>query len=201
MIFHGAEKTLVVATGNANKLREIAQIFSEYEVISQKQAGFDADVEETGSTFAENAILKAQAACNALGLPVIADDSGICVLALGGAPGVHSARYAGKHGEDKANRDLLLKNMADKADRSAYFESAIAFCRPNAEPIVATGRTYGKIQREEAGENGFGYDCIFYSDDLEKSFGVASAEEKNAVSHRYRALMQLKELLTGENLL
>lgn len=190
-----AKKTLVVATGNANKLREIAQIFPEYEVISQRQAGFNAEVEETGSTFAENAVLKAQAACNALGLPVIADDSGICVIALGGAPGVYSARYAGRHGDDRANRALLLENLKDASDRSAYFESAIAFCRPGAAPVVATGRTYGEIQRKETGENGFGYDCIFYSADLKKSFGVASAAEKNAVSHRYRALMKLKELL------
>ena len=190
------KKKLVVATGNQNKLREIAQIFSEYEVISQKQAGFDVDVEETGETFAENALLKAQAACAALKLPVVADDSGLCVAALHGAPGVYSARYSGGHGNDGANRKLLLENLSDEADRSAYFECAIAFCRPNEAPIVVTGRTYGKILYEETGENGFGYDSLFFSDDLQKSFGSASAEEKNAVSHRYRALIQLKEILS-----
>ena len=191
-------KKLVVATGNKNKLREISQIFPDYEVISQSQAGFCTEAEETGSTFAENAVIKAQAACNALSLPVIADDSGICVTALGGAPGVYSARYAGAHGDDKANRDKLLKVLKDKADRSAYFESAIAFCRPGKEPVVTTGRTYGQILKEETGENGFGYDCIFFSDDLKKSFGIASAEEKNAVSHRYRALIALKEKIEAE---
>lgn len=189
------KKTLVVATGNLNKLREIAQIFPEYEVISQRQAGFDEDVEETGATFAENATLKAAAACKVLGLPVIADDSGLCVVALNGAPGVYSARYAGEHGNDRANRALLLGNLADKSDRTAYFESAVVYCRPGFEPVAATGRTYGRVLTEETGENGFGYDCIFFSDDLQKSFGTATAEEKNSVSHRYRALTALKEAI------
>ncbi|MBP5242130.1 MAG: XTP/dITP diphosphatase [Clostridia bacterium] len=192
------QKTLVVATGNLHKLREISQIFPEYHVISQKEAGFDAEVEETGKTFAENALIKAEAACKALKLPVIADDSGLCVQALNGAPGVYSARYSGEHGNDKANRDLLLKNLKGVTDRAAYFESAIALARPNGEHITVNGRTYGQILTKEKGEGGFGYDCIFLSDDLKKSFGEATAEEKNAVSHRYRALMKLKEETKGE---
>ena len=106
------EKTkLVVATGNAHKLREIAEIFTDYEVVSQKQMGFDEDVEETGTTFAENALIKARAASKALACIALADDSGLCVDALGGAPGVFSARYSGGHGNDAENRKLLLKNM------------------------------------------------------------------------------------------
>ena len=105
------KEKLVVATGNAHKLREISQIFTQYEVVSQKQAGFDEDVEETGVTFEENALIKARAASKALGVIALADDSGICVEALGGAPGVYSARYCGYHGSDQENRDLLLKNL------------------------------------------------------------------------------------------
>ena len=189
------KEKLVVATGNAHKLREISQIFTEYEVISQKQAGFDEDVEETGTTFEENALIKARAASKALGVIALADDSGICVNALDGAPGVYSARYSGGHGDDKANRDLLIKNLDGKTDRTAYFESAIALVYPDGKEFVAHGRTYGKILFEEDGDGGFGYDCIFFSDDLQKSFGRASAEEKNAVSHRFRGLMALKEKL------
>ena len=119
------KKRLVVATGNIHKLREIAEIFPEYEVISGKQAGFSEEVEETGTTFAENAKLKAEAVSKALHCIALADDSGICVEALGGAPGVYSARYAGGHGDDKANRLLLLKNMEGETNRRAYFESAV----------------------------------------------------------------------------
>ena len=187
------KKKLVVATGNAHKLREIAQIFPEYEVISQKQAGFFEDVEETGATFIDNALIKARAACKALGLPVLADDSGLCVDALGGAPGVYSARYCGHHGDDKGNRMLLLDHMRGKTDRTAYFCCAIAIVAPDGQEWTAEGRTMGRILTEEEGGGGFGYDHIFCSDDLQKSFGVATAEEKNAVSHRYRALMAIRE--------
>ena len=188
-------KTIVVATGNAHKLREIAEIFPEYDFVTQKQAGFDEEVEETGTTFSENAFIKAMAAAKALNLPTIADDSGICVNALDGAPGVYSARYSGQHGDDKKNRDLLLKNLKDQTDRTAYFCSAIVLCYPDGKHYTAEGKTYGKILYEEQGSGGFGYDCIFESDDLKKSFGLATPEEKNAVSHRFRALQKLKELI------
>lgn len=189
------KKRLVVATGNVNKLREIAEIFPHYEVISAKQAGFEGEVEETGETFAENSRLKAEAVARALGCIALADDSGLCAEALGGAPGVYSARYAGGHGDDRANRLLLLKNMEDERNRRAYFQSAIALVYPDGKCLIAEGRTYGNILYEETGENGFGYDCVFESEDLGKSFGVASAEEKNAVSHRFRALQKLFEML------
>lgn len=192
------KRRLVVATGNAHKLREIAEIFTDFEVVSQKQMGFADEVEETGTTFAENALIKARAAANALGCIALADDSGICVDALGGAPGVYSARYAGEHGSDKANRDLLLKNMENVTDRTAYFISAIALVYPDGRELLAEGRTYGKVLYEEQGDGGFGYDCIFESDDLQKSFGLATAEEKNAVSHRFRGLQAMLKIWQAE---
>lgn len=185
------KKQLVVASGNAHKIREISEIFTDFEVISQKQAGFDVDVEETGATFMENALLKARAASTALGIPTLADDSGLCVEALNGAPGVYSARYSGAHGDNQANRDLLLKNMEGVENRRAYFACALALVYPNGDVLTAEGRTYGKILFEETGDGGFGYDCLFESEDLKKSFGVATAEEKNTVSHRFRALQSL----------
>lgn len=187
------KKRLVVATGNAHKLKEIAEIFPDFEILSQKQMGFDEDVEENGKTFAENALIKARAACKALNLPVMADDSGICVEALGGEPGIYSARYGGIHGDDKKNRALLLQNLCCEKNRKAHFACAIALVYPNGEEIVVEGETHGEILLEEHGEGGFGYDPVFYSADLQKSFGVASADEKNAVSHRFRALQKLRE--------
>lgn len=192
------KKTIVVATGNAHKLREIAEIFPEYRIISQREAGFSGEAEETGKTFTENAVIKAETACRALSMPVLADDSGICAEALGGAPGVYSARYAGEHGNDRANRALLLKNLKNAGSRRAYFESAVALVFPDGKTVTANGRTYGYILTEEHGTGGFGYDPIFFSDDLQKSFGDATAEEKNAVSHRFRALTALREKTGGE---
>lgn len=186
------KEKLVVATGNKNKLKEIAEIFVEFDVVSQKEMGFDVDVEETGVTFAENALIKARAAAQALGCMALADDSGICVDALGGAPGVYSARYCGEHGDDQANRDLLLKNMQGVENRKAHFACAIAVVYPDGKEIVVEGYTYGTILHEETGSGGFGYDCLFESEDLRKSFGVATSEEKNAVSHRGRALQKLR---------
>ncbi len=186
---------LVVATGNAHKLREIAEIFTEYTVLSQKQMGFDENVEETGTTFAENALIKARSASKALGCIALADDSGLCVDALDGAPGIYSARYCGHHGDDKANRNLLLKNMQGVINRRAHFTSAVALVYPDGKELVVEGHTYGNILTKETGEGGFGYDCLFESEDLGKSFGLATAEEKNAVSHRFRALQALREKL------
>ena len=195
-------ETLVVATGNKHKLQEIQAIFKDVRVVSAREAGYTGDPEETGATFEENAIIKARAAAEALNLPALADDSGLCVAALGGAPGIYSARYAGGHGDDKKNREKLLAELGDEKNRAAYFRSAAALCFPQSmggKTVTATGDTHGRILTREEGENGFGYDCLFYSDDLCKSFGVASAEEKNAVSHRFRALTALKEKLKSED--
>lgn len=190
---------IVVASGNKGKLREIAEIFRGAEVVSMKEAGFVGDIEENGATFEENALIKAKAVCQALGAPALADDSGLCVDALDGAPGVYSARYAGGHGDDAANNALLLKNLSGKAEgeRTAYFESCVALCLPDGRSFTASGRTYGKILSVPEGENGFGYDPLFFSDELGKSFGIASAEEKNEVSHRAKALAALSEKIKG----
>ena len=189
------KKTLIVATGNQHKLREIAEIFTDYEVLSQKQMGFYEDVEENGVSFAENALIKARAVCQALGVVTLADDSGLCVDALGGQPGIFSARYCGHHGDDEANRKKLLENMQGITNRTAHFNCAIALVYPNGEELVVEGQTFGEILHEEVGNGGFGYDPLFFSRDLQKSFGVATAEEKNKVSHRFRALKKLWTLL------
>ena len=188
------KRRLVVASGNAHKLREIAEIFTDFEVVSQKQMGFDGDVEETGATFAENALIKARAAALALGEMALGDDSGLCVDGLNGAPGIFSARYSGVHGSDKANRETLLKNMDGMENRRAHFTCALALVYPDGREIVADGYTHGEILTEESGEGGFGYDSLFFSDDLKKSFGEATSEEKNTVSHRFRALQELRKL-------
>ena len=188
------KEKLVVASGNAHKLKEIAEIFPDFEIVSQKQMGFDEEVEETGTTFAENALIKARAAANALGCIALADDSGLCVDALGGAPGVYSARYSGAHGNDKANRALLLKNLEGATNRNANFTCALALVEPNGKELVVEGKTHGKILTEEKGDGGFGYDSLFESDDLQKSFGLATSEEKNSVSHRFRALQKLRSV-------
>ena len=190
---------IVVASGNKAKLREIAQIFQGYEILSMQEAGFTDDIEENGSTFEENALIKARAVSRALGVNALADDSGICVEALGGAPGVHSARFCGRHGDDAANNALLLEKLKDVPQdrRRAYFESCVALCFADGREITASGRTYGRILEKAEGEGGFGYDPLFYSDELGMSFGLASAEQKNAVSHRGKALAALAEKLKG----
>ena len=184
---------VVAATGNRHKLKEFREIFPDWDIVSEKEAGFSGEVEETGESFLENALLKARAVCCATGQPALADDSGIVVDVLGGAPGVHSARYSG--GDDADNRALLLKNMQNAANRDAHFTSAIALVFPDGREVTAEGSTFGTILREERGSSGFGYDCLFYSSDLKKSFGEATDEEKNSVSHRGRALAALREKL------
>ena len=190
-------KTIAAASGNKGKLREIAEIFNGYEIVPMQAAGFTGEIEETGSTFAENALLKARTVCRALGMPALADDSGLCVEALGGAPGVYSARFAGTHGDDAANNALLLQKLSNvpAEKRGAYFESCVALVFPDGREFVASGRTYGKILPSAQGSGGFGYDPLFFSEELGKSFGVASAEEKNAVSHRGKALRALERQL------
>lgn len=180
---------IIVASSNKGKISEIKAIFHEAEIIPMSELGFDEEIEETGETFKENAKIKAYAIAEKYSLPALADDSGLCVEALGGAPGVYSARFSGEG--DAGNRKLLLKRMEHITKRRAYFESAVCLCMPDGRTYFGEGRTYGRILQEEIGENGFGYDCLFYSDDLKKSFGAASEDEKNSVSHRYRALTDL----------
>lgn len=188
------KQTIVLASGNKHKIKEIGEMLKEYNVVGYKDLGYDFEIEEDGKTFYENALIKAKAVSSALNLPALADDSGICVEALNGMPGIYSARYAGD-GIDEHNNKLLLKNMEGQTNRKAKFVCCMVFYKPNGEIITATGETHGKILYEEQGENGFGYDPLFFSDDLKKCLGIASAEEKNTISHRFRALEALKDKL------
>lgn len=191
------DKKIVIASGNAGKIREIAEIFSEYEVIGCNSAGFTGEIEETGETFYENAYIKADTVCKALNLPALADDSGLCVDALGGAPGIYSARYAGD-GKDESNINKLLSVMKNEKNRSAKFVCHLVLRYPDGRTLDAAGETNGEILGEKRGDGGFGYDPVFFSVDLKKSFGEASEKEKNSVSHRARALFKLKEKLESD---
>ena len=184
---------IVVASGNAHKLQEIAQILTGFELVSMRDMGFEGEIEENGSTFKENALIKAKFIAEKFSFPALADDSGLCVDCLDGAPGVYSARYSG--GGDRENRALLLKNLENKKDRTARFKSVVCLYFPDGKTVFGEGECRGKILFEDSGDGGFGYDPIFFSDDLQKSFGTASAEEKNKVSHRFRALTDLKSKL------
>lgn len=188
------DKVIVAASGNAGKIREISEILNNYRVISCKELGFTDDIEETGKTFYDNALIKAETVAKALNMPALADDSGLCVTALSGAPGVYSARYSGT-GTDEGNIDKLLKETENVSDRSAKFVSAVVVYYPDGKIVSAQGETFGEILRARRGNGGFGYDPVFYSYDLKKSFGEASAEEKNSVSHRARALAELRKKL------
>lgn len=188
------KKTIVLASSNAHKLREIREMLTDCNVISCRELGFKDEIEENGTTFYENAFIKAKTVATALGLPALSDDSGLVVDALDGQPGIYSARYAGD-GNDVHNCELLLKNMEGKTDRNARFVCCMVYYDPSGEVFSATGKTEGRILHEFEGEHGFGYDPIFYSYDLNECFGVVSAEEKNSVSHRFRALKSLKEIL------
>ena len=190
---------IVLASNNQHKVKEFKDILSNYEILTMKDIGYLEDIEEPGETFAENALIKAETIHNYLkekGLDyiVIADDSGLCCDALDGAPGVYSARYAGEHGNDAANREKLRKELQGK-ERAACFVCNIIVYYSNGEHKLFEGKTYGKIIDEERGKKDFGFDCIFLSDELHKTFGEATEEEKNSVSHRGRAIQKMvKEL-------
>lgn len=187
---------LVMATNNENKLREAREILAPLgiEVISQRQAGADCEPEENGATFAENAMIKARAVYDTVKLPVFADDSGLCVDALGGRPGVHSARYAPK-GEECAK---LLEEMKDvpENERTAAFKCTIAYIGENTAETM-TGECSGRIGYEERGENGFGYDPVFLYG--ERTLAEMTADEKNKISHRAAALRKLYDSLKERN--
>lgn len=194
---------MVLASNNKNKIKEFKQILNDFEFLTLNDIGFLDDIEETGATFFENAKIKAQTVQNYLheknlSLPVLSDDSGLCVNSLNGEPGVYSARYSGGHGNNENNRQKLLKNLQGKEDRSAYFECVLVLMYPNGEIISAQGKTSGHITEKYHGSTEFCYDCIFYSDDLKKTFGEASIEEKNSVSHRSRAIKNLLSAINEE---
>ena len=189
---------LILATGNKGKLREFKEILEPlgYEILSQGELRLDLDVEETGETFEENAFIKANAVLNATGHAAVADDSGLCVEALGGAPGVHSARYGGgKAWTDKQKYEYLLEQMEGVADRRAKFVSCIVCLFPNGERIAVRGECPGRILTAPAGDAGFGYDPVFAPEGYDASFGQLGQEVKNTLSHRARALAALAERL------
>ena len=187
----------VLATHNPGKLREMGEILKDFgiEVVSPKDLGITVDVEETGSTFAENAMLKAKAICKAADLPAIADDSGLCVDALNGAPGVYSARYGGEGLDDRGRYMLLLSSLRGAPTRAAHFACAVACAFPNGDTLTAEGRCDGSIAYAPRGEGGFGYDPVFLLPGTGKTFGQLTQEEKSAVSHRGRALREFSEKL------
>lgn len=188
----------IIATHNMKKQAEMQRILSPLgvEVLTAEMAGVTlTDVEETGATFEENAVLKAENGCRESGLPCIADDSGLSVDFLGGEPGVYSARYSGKHGDDEANIQKLLKKLegVPEEKRAARFVSVVCVCFPDGRKLTVDGKCEGKIGFEKHGDNGFGYDPVFMVG--QKSFAELSADEKDKISHRGNALRKLAQVL------
>lgn len=188
---------MVLASKNPKKLEEMAVILSQLgiEVVLESDVGVDVEVEETGTTFEENAALKAFAVMEAARLPAIADDSGLCVDALGGGPGVYSARYGGEGLTDADRYRLVLEGLQGQLDRGAKFVSAICCAFPGGDRVEARGECPGVIGYAPQGENGFGYDPIFFLPEKKKTFAQLTGEEKNAISHRGKALEKFKEEL------
>ena len=188
---------LIIASNNAHKLVEIKAILGGCfeEILSLREAGIEHETVEDGKTFMENARKKARELAEISGCCAIADDSGLCVDALGGAPGIFSARYSGAHGDDKANNLKLLRALEGERDRKAHYTCAIALCWPDGRELTAEDYLYGEIAYDERGTNGFGYDPLFLLPDRGLRTAEISAEEKNAISHRGKALRQLVEKL------
>ena len=188
---------LIIASNNAHKLEEIRAILGGAfeQILSLRESGIAHETVEDGASFAENAAKKAREIAEISGCCALADDSGLCVDALGGAPGIFSARYAGVHGDDAANRKKLLRTLEGEERRGAHFSCAVALVYPDGRLVEAEGRVYGEIARREAGENGFGYDSIFYLPEYGCTMAQLEAEKKNAISHRSNALHALLEKL------
>ena len=186
----------VLASKNQHKQQELQQILAPYgiELVLQSRLGLELEVEETGQTFRENALIKARAVMQASGLPAIADDSGLCVDALGGAPGSYSARYGGLD-DDKARYQLLLQNLRGAMTRAAHFHTSVVCCFPDGDVLTAEGECAGTIAYAPQGEGGFGYDPVFFVPQLRKTFAQLTPEEKNAISHRGNALRAFAEKL------
>lgn len=185
---------IVVASNNINKINEIRQILGDYiKIFSMQDIGFFAEILEDGLTFYENALIKARAVAEFTSMPVLADDSGLIVNALNGKPGVYSARFAGENSTDQENNDKLLKCLRGCKDRSAKFVCQMVLLLPDKSIVSVSGETHGEILRFPLGSGGFGYDSIFFSNDLKVSFAQATVNEKNTVSHRSKAVQALKE--------
>ena len=194
---HIAPKPLLLAaTGNEHKLRELQEMFKDYYTLApMTAAGFFGPIEEDADTFAGNAAIKAEAVSEATGYPAIGDDSGLEVEALDGEPGVLSARYAGEHGNDEANNDLLLSRMEGKEDRSCAFRCALALKIPGRDTVIAEGTCPGTLLTERRGTGGFGYDPLFLYEPMGKTYAEMNQEEKNSVSHRSRAAEKMREIM------
>lgn len=189
---------IVIASNNKGKINDFKVIFPDFNVISISEIIEDFDVEETGDTFEANAKLKSEAAAKALNKRVIADDSGLEVFTLNGEPGVYSARYAGTAKDDDANIEKVLSKLGGSTNRSAQFVCVISMSAPNEETVQFKGTVQGEITLNKIGENGFGYDPIFYIDDKNKTMAQLTAEEKSEVSHRGKAIEKLRQYLEGE---
>ena len=194
---------LILASNNKKKLRELGEILSDMDVelLSQREVGCDFEVEETGTTFAENAYLKAKAVADATGLAAVADDSGLMVEALNGEPGVYSARYApgGHEASDKEKYEYLLSKLVNVEHRAAKFVSSICCILPDGSIIRTEGECRGEILREPAGEGGFGYDPVFMPQGYDRSMAELGTEVKNRISHRANALREFKKKLRELN--
>jgi len=188
------EKPLVLATRNQGKIREFKELLSDFrvDIKSLKDFGPLSPIKEDGETFEENAYKKAHMTAKMLGFPVLADDSGLMVDALGGRPGVHSARYAGEKASDKENNLKLLEAMQGRRNRKATFKCVIIIAVPSGPALTYEGLCDGEITHEMKGDHGFGYDPVFYYPPLKKTFAQLSLEEKNRVSHRGKAMAQLR---------
>ena len=188
----------VMATHNKKKPEEMTKVLSELGivVVSEADLGVKIEVEETGETFAENSLLKAKAVMEKTGLPAIADDSGLCIKALNGGPGVYSARFGGEELTDKDRYMLVLELMRGQTDRSAYFHTTITCAFPNGDVLRADGDCEGTIAYVPMGDDGFGYNPIFFVPEKKKTFAQMTLEERSAISHRGKALRALKNTLT-----
>ena len=191
---------LIIASNNNHKLIEIKAILGGLfeEILSMREAGIEHETIEDGSTFMENAVKKAKEIAEISGCCALADDSGICVDALDGAPGIYSARFCGHHGDDEANNRLLLEKLEGREDRGAHYTCAIALVYPDGRQVCAEGYMYGQIGYEEKGENGFGYDPLFFLPEYGYTAAQLSPEEKNLISHRASALHALLAQLRME---
>ena len=188
---------LIIASGNAGKLREIRAILGGKfdEIVSMKEAGIDHETVEDGSTFMENAQKKAREIAELSGCAALADDSGICVDALDGAPGIYSARFCGRHGDDEANNRLLIEKLQGEENRNAHYTCAVSLVFPDGKELHAEGYLHGEIVDEPKGDGGFGYDPYFYLPCYGCTAAELPAEEKNKISHRAEALKKLLNLL------
>ena len=190
-----SDRTLVLATRNRGKITELRELLSGFDITIKWLDDFGPipEAEEDGRTFEENAYKKASFTAKALGVPALADDSGLVVRALNGSPGVLSARYAGEHASDEERYNKLLKKMEGKADRRAWFECAIVIALPTGASMTFTGRCEGEITFQPLGNDGFGYDPIFLYPPLKRTFAQIPIEEKNKISHRGKAMARLRE--------